>query len=1278
MPPKKNKLNKTTGSGKENLHRLQSRDLMKTTEAYVHNVMRKSHNLIQTKQAQLKGIMPSQLIPEGKKDHYTPASLDNAITNLRESIQMVSQDQKEKSFLDAGMYSSNVMKSILGADDTKSSLDVGIGPFIGDQNVSSNNFISLTLPSAEYGNPADLQAPIPSPSPKRSLSPKHRFQSHHADSTNHQHQSVDFGSLRNEKNVLEETNAVIYNTHFSGLESFGASGMTILDELIDKALQACERGSSERGACALAPNGKVYTGCDVYVSPSQDGLSAERASILAAVADGIKTFDCIVIAVSSDDNFPFPDGRSREFLRSFGIFPVILVNSKLEAKHTSTQELFPSPVSANSNTQQPLSPNRKSHSDNPASPMRAILRGDTCAPGDFRDDGDSDLSTWSVERVKEWLVNNDFETLVDTFFKHKVDGLLLVEINERFCVDVLQIPNPLIRRKLVRRIELLKKKSVDAYKEKTFDELDEYVMMLETHRIKLVAKLKAIFDKFDRKQSGSIGGQEVEQLLIYMDRPIDSDDVNHWINHLKDKDLTVDFADFVGKYSSFFSGIDPDVPVGEGDTPSPPVEKHDEKLKERGIKSRDEERENWDDNMSEHSDDRRRDKNDIPSHVVSTKELLDVKALAELKSIFDRFAVNDKMTAPETCQALHEAGCMAPRREFAAYLRGRKHLGTNRSINFFEFLRAFAAVRGPLGVKQKSRRNELPENEDWRRKQRRLGERNIDDYDDRDGLARARRVGLNGRFKVGEGVEARYRGREVFVPGEIVKDRGDDSYDIEYDNGYFETRVDETLIRRTDKSSTLKSGYHSSRFRERDGSRSRRSRSRSRSPTGQSFFREGEKVEARYRSKEKYYVGRIKRDREDGTFDIDYDNGETEYRVKSNLIKSLEKRYHSRSRFHDHSRSRSPVYRGRSRHSSRHRSRSSSRSRSRDRKAGPFKGDRVEVRYRGRSKWYPAKISKERSDGTFDVEYDDGDSEMRVKEDFIKITDRRSRSRSRSRSPRSRSTVDTILREGDAVEANYRGRGKYYTGKIRQDRGDGTYDIDYDDGERETRVRENLIAPARSSSSKPDNGRYISTSYCEGDRVEVNFRGRGKYHPGRIKSDNRDGTFDVDYDDGDKERGVHGDLIRSLSSSSPRRDNTSAPKFRQGDRVEGNYRGKGNFHPGKIGFDYRDGTYDIDYDDGDKESRVRAELIRPISSRVGTSSRSDSHAHELVVGARVETRDGRYEEKGIIRRDNYDGTFDVEFDNGSNGRNIRGSEIRVIDRPGSPSHVRQTRFRDID
>ncbi len=43
------------------------------------------------------------------------------------------------------------------------------------------------------------------------------------------------------------------------------------------------------------------------------------------------------------------------------------------------------------------------------------------------------------------------------------------------------------------------------------------------------------------------------------------------------------------------------------------------------------------------------------------------------------------------------------------------------------------------------------------------------------------------------------------------------------------------------------------------------------------------------------------------------------------------------------------------------------------------------------------------------------------------------------------------------MEADYRGKGRFYTGRIVRDRGDGTFDIDYDDGEKESRVAEEKI-----------------------------------------------------------------------------------------------------------------------------------------------------------------------------------------------------------------------------
>jgi hypothetical protein len=44
------------------------------------------------------------------------------------------------------------------------------------------------------------------------------------------------------------------------------------------------------------------------------------------------------------------------------------------------------------------------------------------------------------------------------------------------------------------------------------------------------------------------------------------------------------------------------------------------------------------------------------------------------------------------------------------------------------------------------------------------------------------------------------------------------------------------------------------------------------------------------------------------------------------------------------------------------------------------------------------------------------------------------------------------------VEANYRGKGKYYGGKISRVRLNGTFDVDYDDGEKEQGVGEDLFS----------------------------------------------------------------------------------------------------------------------------------------------------------------------------------------------------------------------------
>ena len=52
--------------------------------------------------------------------------------------------------------------------------------------------------------------------------------------------------------------------------------------------------------------------------------------------------------------------------------------------------------------------------------------------------------------------------------------------------------------------------------------------------------------------------------------------------------------------------------------------------------------------------------------------------------------------------------------------------------------------------------------------------------------------------------------------------------------------------------------------------------------------------------------------------------------------------------------------------------------------AGFAAGARVEARYGGEEEWYAGRIRAARDDGTYDVEYDDGDLEERVAVDLVR------------------------------------------------------------------------------------------------------------------------------------------------------------------------------------------------------------------------------------------------------------------------------------------------------
>ena len=66
----------------------------------------------------------------------------------------------------------------------------------------------------------------------------------------------------------------------------------------------------------------------------------------------------------------------------------------------------------------------------------------------------------------------------------------------------------------------------------------------------------------------------------------------------------------------------------------------------------------------------------------------------------------------------------------------------------------------------------------------------------------------------------------------------------------------------------------------------------------------------------------------------------------------------------------------------------------------------------------------------------------------------------------SESSDALALDEGDKVEANYKNIGKWYPGKIHRVRGNGVFDIGYDDGEMEMHVNASNIRYVKSRSMK--------------------------------------------------------------------------------------------------------------------------------------------------------------------------------------------------------------------
>ncbi|MFX1239053.1 MAG: tudor domain-containing protein [Promethearchaeota archaeon] len=148
--------------------------------------------------------------------------------------------------------------------------------------------------------------------------------------------------------------------------------------------------------------------------------------------------------------------------------------------------------------------------------------------------------------------------------------------------------------------------------------------------------------------------------------------------------------------------------------------------------------------------------------------------------------------------------------------------------------------------------------------------------------------------------------------------------------------------------------------------------------------------------------------------------------------------------------------------------------------------------------WYPGKVSFIDENGSINVEYEDGLSEWI--NDFSRI----------QKNTAFKLSKISDLKEGDRIIGNWKGRGRWYEGKIKKINKKGRVYLKYDDGDKEwiedfTRIRKTEMLDDK-----------ILSKYKKGDRIIGNWLKQNKWYPGIVRVIS-EGRINVQYDDGDSE-----------------------------------------------------------------------------------------------------------------------------------------------------------------
>ena len=119
----------------------------------------------------------------------------------------------------------------------------------------------------------------------------------------------------------------------------------IVDTIVRTAIDAMrnayvEHGSIASGACLLASDGTLYSGCAIDSVVPEYKLPAEVVVMAKAISEGKREFDAISIIADISGTYT-PNESSYKFLLEFNVPEIILADLKGNTKVMKLEDLTP-------------------------------------------------------------------------------------------------------------------------------------------------------------------------------------------------------------------------------------------------------------------------------------------------------------------------------------------------------------------------------------------------------------------------------------------------------------------------------------------------------------------------------------------------------------------------------------------------------------------------------------------------------------------------------------------------------------------------------------------------------------------------------------------------------------------------------------------------------------------------------------------------------------------------------------------------------------------------